>query len=176
MNNSRDYYEKMRISQLKSLLQVRKLKVSGSKENLIRRLLGDQEKIFEVKKHKKKRKRGQTSSNVRQPSRRKRRKGLVSFEGVSRDDFNRISPEEVKKKLKGHVRKLEKQVGIDWHDGWEEQNKTIVLYLKDASCIGQSVLNVLKVKDVDIEAHHRIYDCMFSILDSWNDMKAVPKR
>jgi len=96
-----------------------------------------------------------------------------SLPGVSNEDFAATKLAEVKKKLNGYVKSVAQMVNADWHDGYEEQGEKIGRYFEDVFVSLQAVYNIVVVTGLAFERCHEI---MKAIVDSWDNMKAVPMR
>lgn len=69
-------------------------------------------------------------------------------------------------------------VNLDWHDGYEEQEQAVGEFVNTHvrdTC--QSVYNVIATgKNLPQECFVRLNESMRLVMDSWNDMLAIPAR
>jgi hypothetical protein len=105
----------------------------------------------------------------------KPRKKPVTAKSLSlmKEEFDRIKPAPIKKKLKEIVKTLAKQVDADWHDGWDDQAVTKGEWFMALEEPLQAVLDIGVAKETALLQCNEVLKI---VSDSYYDLLACPCR
>lgn len=93
--------------------------------------------------------------------------------GLTKEEWNRLKPEPLKKMLKQYSKQLAKQVERDWWRGYDEQVATVSKWATALHEPLQAVLDIGVGKRLAIE---QCNDVLCLVGDNWRDMCATPCR
>eukprot|EP00741_Cyanophora_paradoxa_P023306 tig00000254_g22513.t1 len=100
-----------------------------------------------------------------------------SIVGVSNAAWAKLSNvKELKKDMKGQVKRVSDMVNADWHDGYEEQGQAAIAFFHNFKPILEAVLEVSRASNAPAGAYERGNEALFILADAERDINAIPFR